>query len=147
MHTFGTTIAAAAACCMLAGSGASAQQAEKTDDKDRPKLTIKASPKQGRSGQRVVLTAELVGGVDDYEEFYCPTIEWLWGDGTESESTLDCTPYEPGKSVIKRRFTAEHVFRGGEHQVTVRLKQRDKQVGSAVVTVQMQRSAREMLEP
>jgi hypothetical protein len=146
MHTFRTAIAAAA-CLMLVAPGARAQQAEKTEDADRPKLTIKASPKRGRSGQRVVLTAELVGGADDYEEYYCPTVEWLWGDGTESESTLDCAPYEPGKSLIKRRFTAEHVFRGGDHQVTFRLKRRDKQVAAAVVTIQMQRSAREMLEP
>ena len=81
------------------------------------------------SPARVVLTAELVGGANDYEEFYCPTIEWDWGDGTQSESTSDCDPYEPGKSEIKRRFTVEHVFRAGAYRVSIRLKRHDKAVG------------------
>ena len=63
------------------------------------------------SPARVVLTAEIVGGANDFEEFYCPTIEWDWGDGTQSESSSDCAPYEAGKSEIKRRFTVEHLFR------------------------------------
>ena len=50
---------------------------------------------------------------DDFEEYYCPTIDWEWGDDTTSESTADCEPYEAGKSEIKRRFTVEHVFRHG----------------------------------
>ena len=37
-------------------------------------------------------------------EFYCPGIEWDWGDGTESESSEDCEPYQAGVSTIKRRF-------------------------------------------
>jgi hypothetical protein len=62
------------------------------------------------SPARIVLTAELLGGPNDYEDFYCPTTEWDWGDGTLSESTLDCAPYESGKSEIKRRFTSSTSF-------------------------------------
>jgi len=36
---------------------------------------------------------------------------WEWGDGTESEATQDCDPYEPGTSTIKRRYTATHEYR------------------------------------
>ena len=87
---------------------------------------------------RVVFTAELTGGANDFEDFYCGAVEWEWGDGTKSESSSDCAPYEPGKSEIKRRFTVEHVFRLGRpngYRVTVHLKRRDKSVGAATVNV------------
>src|SRR5581483_218854 len=89
------------------------QKADQNPEAKRPKLTLKANPVVSISPSRVVLTAELVGGSNDYEEYYCPTIEWDWGDGTESDSTIDCEPYQSGKSEIKRRFTVEHVFRAG----------------------------------
>lgn len=105
-------------------------------DAKRPKLALKAQPVIAMSPARIVLTAELVGGANDYEEFYCPTIEWDWGDGTQSESTLDCAPYEEGKSEIKRRFTVEHVFRAGNYRVTFRIKRREKV--AALTTIQIQ---------
>ena len=74
----------------------------------RPKISVRAQPPVGVAPFRVVLTGELQGGADDFEEYYCPTVEWAWGDDTTSESTLDCEPYEAGKSQIKRRFTVEH---------------------------------------
>jgi len=77
----------------------------------RPKISVRAQPPVGVAPFRVVLTGELQGGADDFEEYYCPTVEWVWGDDTTSESTLDCEPYEAGKSQIKRRFTVEHMFR------------------------------------
>src|ERR1700687_6438798 len=50
-------------------------------DKDkRPKLTLTARPPIGMSPARIAITAELVGGPNDLEDFYCPTIEWDWGD-------------------------------------------------------------------
>ena len=93
---------------------------------------------------RVVLTAELSGGANDYEAFYCPTVEWDWGDGTESESTADCEPYEPGKSEIKRRFTVEHVFKAGNHRITFRLKRHDKPLTAASVQIQVQPGIRDI---
>src|SRR5215471_5889932 len=99
----------------LLSLGAAAPQKNPRDqatDK-KPKLALKAQPVIAMSPARIVLTAELVGGANDYEEYYCPTVEWDWGDGTQSESTNDCAPYEEGKSEIKRRFTIEHVFRAG----------------------------------
>jgi hypothetical protein len=88
---------------------------------------------------RIVMTAELVGGTADLEEFYCPTIEWAWGDDTVSESTVDCEPYESGKSEIKRRYTVQHLFRrGGSYKVYFHLKKKDKTIASASATVQVQ---------
>jgi hypothetical protein len=91
-------------------AGVSAQKNGKDkDQKDaadpRPKVTLKAQPVIAMAPARVVLTAELTGGANDYEEFYCTAVEWEWGDGTKSESSSDCAPYEAGKSEIKRRFT------------------------------------------
>jgi hypothetical protein len=108
------------------------------DDDRRPKLSLKANPTVSISPARVVLTAELTGGANDYEELYCATVDWDWGDGTESESTTDCEPYETGKSEIKRRFTVQHVFRAGVHKVAFRLKRNDKTVAGATVTLQVQ---------
>src|SRR6185503_1483502 len=115
-------------------------------DPKRPKITLKAQPLISMAPARVVLTAELVGGDNDFEDFYCPAVEWEWGDGTKSESATDCAPYEPGKSEIKRRFTVERVFRTGRpngYRVTVHLKRRDKSVGAATVNIQVRPGLRD----
>src|SRR3954469_15154101 len=117
--------------------GKDAKDSRDKDDK-RPKLTLKAQPIVSISPSKVTLRAELTGGANDYEEFYCPTVQWDWGDGTQSESTSDCEPYEAGKSEIKRRFTVEHVFRAGSHQIAFRLKRRDKAIAMATTTIQVQ---------
>jgi len=78
------------------------------------------------------------GGDNDYEDFYCPSIEWDWGDGTVSESSEDCDPYQSGKSLIRRRFSTEHVFQQpGSFRVAFRLKQRSRVVGSSTGNVQV----------
>jgi hypothetical protein len=105
---------------------------------------LRAQPAVAVSPARVVLTAELVGGANDFEEYYCAAVEWEWGDDTRSESTVDCEPFEAGKSEIKRRFTIEHVFqRAGAYKVAIRLKQRDKQVATASANVQIRPGARD----
>jgi hypothetical protein len=108
-----------------------------TDDK-RPSLSLKATPPVGFSPLRVHLVVDVRGGADDYAEFYCAGVEWDWGDGTVSESSSDCDPYEAGKSTIRRRFTAEHVYRQeGGYKVVFRLKQKSRQVGAATTSVQV----------
>jgi len=108
----------------------------------RPKFSLRAQPPVGVAPFRVVLTGELQGGADDFEEYYCPSIEWAWGDDTTSESTLDCEPYEAGKSQIKRRFTVEHTFRRqGIYKVYLHLKRKDKTLASASTTIQVQPGA------
>jgi hypothetical protein len=121
------------------------QDKPKDADKDKlPKLTLTARPPIAMSPARVALTAELAGGPDDLEDFYCPTIEWDWGDGTQSETTSDCEPYEAGKSTFKRRFTVEHVFRAGYHRVSLRLKKHDKSISSATVMVDVRPGIRDL---
>ena len=136
-----------ASCLLLAVAAAAAPQKDNAKDKDsdsrRPKITLKAQPTISMAPSRVVLTAELVGGANDYEEYYCPTVEWDWGDGTQSESTIDCEPYEEGKSEIKRRYTVQHVFRTGAFKVMFRLKRRDKAIAAATVSIQVRPGLRE----
>jgi hypothetical protein len=136
-------------CLCLTAALTAAQKPERdARDKDadsrRPKVTLKAQPLVSMSPARVVLTAELQGGADDYEEFYCPSVEWDWGDGTHSESTLDCEPYEAGKSEIRRRFTVEHIFRAGVYKVMFRLKRRDKTMAAATVNIQVRPGLRDI---
>ena len=113
-------------------------------DKNRPSVSLKANPSTGFAPTRVVLTAELKGGVDDYAEYYCPTIEWKWGDDTRAESKMDCDPYEPGKSEIKRRYVFDRVFQlPGEFRVEFRLKQKDKVVGQGSTIVRIRPGLRD----
>jgi hypothetical protein len=136
--------ALALALCVPPVAHAQRDSKDSKDTKDndkRPKLTLKAQPIISMAPSKVTLRAELVGGANDYEEFYCPTVEWDWDDGTMSESTSDCEPYEAGKSEIKRRFTVEHVFRAGYYHVAFRLKRRDKAIAAATTTVQVQGGA------
>jgi hypothetical protein len=129
--------AGAASVLFAAVLAAAPQNTTKDAEAKRPKLVLRAQPVIAMSPARVVLTAELQGGANDFEEFYCPTVSWEWGDGTESESTIDCEPYEAGKSEIKRRYTVEHVFRTGMWKVAFRLKQREKAVTTATVNIQV----------
>jgi hypothetical protein len=82
------------AALSLATAVTTAAQDKSAKDKDsgdkdkRPKLTLTARPPIAMSPARVSLTAELAGGPDDLEDFYCPTVEWDWGDGTSSETTI-----------------------------------------------------------
>jgi hypothetical protein len=118
--------------------------AAQTDGDKKPSLSLKANPPVGFSPLRVRLVVDVRGGADDFQDFYCAGIVWAWGDGTESESSEDCEPYQPGVSAIKRRFSTEHVFRqSGNYRVTFRLKQRDKVVAGATVNVQVRAGVRD----
>jgi hypothetical protein len=145
---------AGAASLITAAVLATSVSAQKTGGKDkdqkdaadpRPRISLKAQPMIAMAPARIVLTAELTGGVNDYEEFYCTAVEWEWGDGTKSESSSDCAPYEAGKSEIKRRFTVEHVFRMGSYRVMFHLKRHEKAVGNATINIQVRPGLRDGL--
>jgi hypothetical protein len=113
-------------------------------DKTKPSVSVRANPTTGFAPTRVVLTAELKGGVNDYAEYYCPTIEWTWGDDTRAESKMDCEPYEAGKSEIKRRYVFDRVFQSpGEFRVEFRMKQKDKVVGLGSTLVRIRPGLRD----
>jgi hypothetical protein len=135
MHILRRLLWAGAASVVAASAMAAAPAAlQKDDSKDqeakRPKVTLKAAP--------------LVGGANDYEDFYCPTVEWDWGDGTQSESTTDCDPYQAGKTEIKRRFTVEHVFRAGNYRVAFRMKRRNRPIVAATANIQVRPGIRDI---
>jgi hypothetical protein len=128
---------AAIAAALLASTPATTAQQRDSDDK-KPSLSLKVTPPLGFSPLRVRAVIEVRGGRDDDSDFYCAGTEWDWGDGTVSESSSDCDPYEAGKSTIKRRFSADHVFRQqGSSKIVFRLKQKTKVVGSATATIQV----------
>jgi hypothetical protein len=113
-----------------------AVQAEQGNKK--PSLSLKASPSVSFAPSRVVLVAEVKGGANDHEEFYCPTVEWEWGDLTTSVAEADCDPYEPAKSEIKRRYTIEHRYKNpGSFRVALRLKKGNKVVAQASAQIQV----------
>jgi len=90
-------------------------------DKGRPKAALRVNPALIFVPQRIVATVELTEGADDHQEYYCPQIEWLWSDGTKSESA------EAGKSEIRRRYTADHTYKDpGNYDVIFRMKQGSK---------------------
>ena len=98
-----------------------------------------------RRRARVVFVADLKGGSDDFEEFYCADVEWEWGDGTESENAIDCEPYESGKSKIQRHFATEHRYEtAGEYRVVFRLKRQDKVVGAGTTVVRVRPGLRDI---
>jgi hypothetical protein len=104
----------------------------------KPSLSLKATPSVSFAPARIVVVAELKGGADDAEEFYCPTVEWEWGDGTVSTAEADCNPYEAGKSQIKRRYTVEHQFKNaGGFKISLRLKKGTKVAAMANAVVQV----------
>jgi hypothetical protein len=108
----------------------------------KPQLSVRASPNTGFVPFRSVFTAELTGGPNDYEDYYCARVEWDWGDETRSQAGYDCEPYEKGKSEIRRRFTQDHTFRlPGNFDVTFRLLQGSKVMVAAKVTVQVRDEA------
>ena len=126
------TVVAALGVCLVAGL-----HGQQTEPK-KPSLSLKATPPVGFTPLRVVVAVDVKDGSDDYADFYCAGVEWDWGDGTISENSSDCDPYQAGKSTIRRRFTADHIYRQqGQFKVTFKLKQKNKQVAAVSTNVQV----------
>jgi hypothetical protein len=117
--------------------------AQRNDDR-KPSLSLKATPPVGFTPLKVRLVVDVRGGADDSVDFYCPTIEWEWGDDLKSESSEDCSPYEAGKSSIRRRYTTEHTYREeGNFTARFRMKQGKRVVASTTVNVQVRAGVRD----
>ena len=113
------------------------KEKEKKDPK-RPSLSLKATPGTGMVPVRISATAEFKGGDDDFQEYYCPAVEWNWGDGTVSETANDCEPYQAGVSQIRRRFTGSHTYkRPGAFRIVFRLKHRNRVLTSQTTIVRL----------
>ena len=139
-------VVAITAGLMLIGQAGRAQNDDK-NDKDKKKgatLVLKATPPISFSPAKVFVSAELKGGSSDNDEFYCPGLEWDWGDGTKSESTNDCPPYEAGKSTIEHRWSASHTFQTADsYRVQLRLLRGSKTIVGGNVSVQVKPGVRD----
>lgn len=132
-----TTILCSAAL-LTAGALSSSAFAQDKREPKRPSLSLKATPGTGMVPVRISATAEFKGGDDDYQEYYCPTIEWNWGDGTISEASADCQPYEAGVSQIRRRYSVQHTYkRAGAYRISFRLKLKDRVITSQTTQVRL----------
>ncbi len=137
-------LAALLAAILVDGMIAPRVGVARQDENKKPSLSLKATPPIAFSPARIRVVADIRGGADDYQEYYCAGIEWDWGDGTISENAQDCDPYEAGKSTIRRRFSAEHTYRqAGNYKVFFRLKRKDKTVGATSASVQVRPGLRD----
>ena len=147
-RTFGAAILVA--MCTAAVSAQDAGQdkpKESGKDATRPEIGLKVTPLIAFSPAKVSVRAEFKGGALDYEPYYCTTIVWDWDDGTTSENTPDCTPYEPGKSEIRRYVSSTHTYTmAGRYNVRFRMKKGDRVVGGATTVVQIRPGIRDMSE-
>lgn len=124
-------LAAAAAVAALVACGGATGVAAQDKKPKRPKISIRSSPVTAFAPATITFTAELKDGDNDFEAYYCGSVEWDWADGTRSEASDDCEPYEAGKSAIRRRYTITHKYNiEGVYDVKFTLKQRDKAVAS-----------------
>ena len=129
-------VAVVVACLVSVAWGPGAAHAQ---EDDRPELGLRAANNLAFAPVEVVFTGRLRGGADDVEEFYCLSAEWDWDDGTISESTFDCEPYEPGVSEIRRRFSRRHSFNlGGRYEIRLTLKRGGDIIASARTSITVQ---------
>ena len=133
----------------LAAPG-SAGDKPKAPKAKKPGLDLRQRPLFPQSPADMTFTAELRGGEDD-EDFYCPTVEWEWGDGarhgggesgTKSVEEGDCEPYQPGVSKIQRRFEKEHRFsEWGDYRVQITLRKANRVIARQSKTVTVKAGA------
>ena len=130
--------AAALLPAVVAGIRAQERESKPRLEPKRPQLSLRATPATGMVPVRVVATAEFKGGSDDFQDYYCPTVMWDWDDGTVSESTNDCDPYEAGKSQIRRRYSMSHNYkRSGAYKISFRLKNKQRVLTASTATVRL----------
>jgi hypothetical protein len=129
-----------------AGARGASSQDDARERREKIELSMRVSPAVAFSPARISASAELRGEPlpDDEARLYCAAIEWDWGDGTRSEAQADCEPYEPGKSTLKRRYTAQHTYTSaGRYRIALRLKRQDRVLLATNSTVQIRPGVRD----
>jgi hypothetical protein len=125
------------AVCVASSIGAS----RKPTDPAKVDLSLRVNPAMAFAPARITLMAQLKGGTADNADLYCPTVEWDWGDGTISQSSADCEPFQPNKSEIQRSYSTQHVYKtGGEYTVKLSLKKAEKIVAAATASLNISRA-------
>ena len=94
----------------------------------KPSLSLKASPAVSFAPARIVVVAEVKGGANDFEEFYCPSVEWEWGDLTTS------TAKRTASRTTRQERDQEHP---GGFRIVLRLKKGTKIIATANTLVQV----------
>ena len=136
-------LVAAPVFVLAAALAASAPAADDPKPK-KPKLDVRATPRMAFSPVNVLITAELTGGDDAIDDYYCPEIEWDWDDGGKSVHEADCDPLETG-AAIERRYTANHAFRRpGSYNVKMTMRKGSRAIAAATATVTVQPGAGDM---
>ena len=119
--------------------------ARKPADPTKVDLTLRVNPAMAFAPARIMLTGQLKGGTGASEDLYCPTVEWEWGDGTISQSSADCEPFQPNKSEIQRSYVTSHVYKtGGEFTVKLNLKKAEKVVATGTASLNISRAIDEV---
>jgi hypothetical protein len=104
------------------------------DKPSRPRLDLRATPPTAFSPARVQAIGRLVGG-EDIDEFYCPAVEWNWGDGAVSARESDCPPFD-GETKMARAFSADHHYRQpGDYSVRLTLRRAGRPVAVAAASI------------
>jgi hypothetical protein len=112
----------------------------------KPRLGLRASPRVAFSPVEVLIVGELKGG-GEHEDFYCPGLEWDWGDGSRSARESDCVPFAEGAE-IDRFYSARHAFRApGVYNVRLTLRRGGRAVAAASVAVAVNGQSAALLEP
>ena len=133
---------AAIICVILSIQGDVVGHEKEAQEAEEPELRIRATTRVAFTPADILFVAEIRGGSDDYEPYYCTSVEWVWDDDTRSEMTPDCDLYEAGSSEIRRRFSMRHTFRHpGAYEVRLNLKDQDEVVASARTSVEVRGSA------
>lgn len=86
-----------------------------------PQLEVIAEPVSGEVPLVVTFTAKLRGAESNDKRFYCPSIEWSFGDGTNEAIAATCVPYTPDVQVQATYETTHRYEKPGTYTVTFML--------------------------
>jgi len=101
---------------------------------EAPQLHLRATPSVALPPVDVLAVGRLVGG-EEQERFYCPAVEWSWGDGSRSARQSDCPPFGEDAR-LDRVFSAAHRYRDpGAYRVSLTLRRGDRRVAVATAVV------------
>jgi hypothetical protein len=113
-----------------------AGEAHVPDASGRPQLELRVTPPAAFSPATVLVVARLVGG-RDLEGFYCPEVEWDFGDGGRSTREGDCPPFGDDTKMA-RLYSLRYRYSGaGEYQIRLTLRRAGRTVVSASVPIKV----------
>ena len=125
-----------AAVVLTAQTALLAGEAQAPETSVRPHLELRVTPPAAFSPATVLVVARLVGG-QDLEDFYCPALEWDFGDGSRSTREGDCPPFDDDTKMA-RLFSLRYRYSGaGEYQIRLTLRRAGRTVVSASVPVKV----------